>query len=361
MPVHQWAVLGAETNIDIALSPKGNGAITGQIADNLASGGNKRGTYATDFQTARINASDVASGVASFIGSGTSNSASGNYSAVVSGTGNDSTGSASFIGAGIYNTCAGDNASLLGGRYNTASSADSTVGGGYTNVASAIFSAVFGGQLNTASGTSSFIGGGQSNGASGNYSVISGGTGNSSFGIHSVVSGGSGNTAPGDYSVIPGGLAASTRQIYGRYSFASGNFTSSGDAQIGTNVLRLSTTDATPSILTADGNAAGSTNVSVLSDNFAYTVNATITARDTSTGDMASWIIKGAVKRGTGVATTALVGTPSIETIAQDAGASTWAVELIADTTLGAAEIRVTGEAATTIHWVCKFDTVEVG
>jgi hypothetical protein len=43
-----------------------------------------------------------------------------------------------------------------------------------------------------------------------------------------------------------------------------------------------------------------------------------------------------------------------------DAGATTWAAAVAADTTNGAARINVTGEAAHSLRWVCKLEAVEV-
>lgn len=211
-----------------------------------------------------------------------------------------------------------------------------------------------------ASGDFSIVSHGKNNTSSGIYS-ISGGDTNIASGISSVALGAN-NTASGDYSTIEGGNSATTRGLYGRKSYASGKLSVVGDAQLGSHPLRLATTDATVSILTADGSATPSvTNVSVLPANTAYTVVAHITARNTSTGDMASWKIEGAVKQGANAAATALVGTPAITTIAKDAGASTWVVAMVANTTRGSVEIQVTGVAATNIHWMCKLDTIEVG
>lgn len=241
VPVHSLTAAGAETNIDVALIPKGTGAVLADIPDSTAAGGNKRGDQAVDWQTYRTSASHVASGA------------------------------------------------------------------------------------------------------------------------FSVLGGGAENITDGVSSVIPGGVQGTTRGLYGRYSYASGKFSVNGDAQIGRHILRIATTDSTPTRLPSNGISFASTTVPVLPDNHAYTISARIVARDIATGDSASWHIEGLVKRGSGAASTAIVGTPAKTTIAKDAGSAGWDVELIADTTLGAAEILVTGETGTTIHWVCKFDTVEVG
>ena len=70
----------AESNVDLVLKPKGNGAITAAIPDNGLTGGNKRGTYAVDLQLYRGKVTQVASGQYSFA-SGHSNTASGVASA----------------------------------------------------------------------------------------------------------------------------------------------------------------------------------------------------------------------------------------------------------------------------------------
>ena len=92
-PVHQLSVVGSETHIDMALSPKGEGALTAHSANNAVSGGNKRGQYAVDFQTSRSTASQVASGTRSSIGGGEQNTASGGYSRVGGGYANIASGS----------------------------------------------------------------------------------------------------------------------------------------------------------------------------------------------------------------------------------------------------------------------------
>ena len=70
----------AESNVDLVLRPKGNGAIVAAIPDNGLTGGNKRGTYAVDLQLYRGKVAQVASGQYSFA-SGHSNTASGVASA----------------------------------------------------------------------------------------------------------------------------------------------------------------------------------------------------------------------------------------------------------------------------------------
>jgi hypothetical protein len=95
----------------------------------------------------------------------------------------------------------------------------------------------------------------------------------------------------------------------------------------------LTTTDATATNLYTPTTASGS----------AYGYDGMVLARNTATGDTALWRCTWALKNvGAGGV---LVGSMSITAIAADAGASTW---LCAQ---NGARIRVTGQAATTIHW----------
>lgn len=301
VPVHNLTATGAETDIDVALVTKGTGALLVTVPDNAATGGNKRGSNTVDLQKSRTAASQVASGGNSVIGGGGGNTASGTYS-----------------------TVAGGNVNVAGVQY-------STVSGGYNNAAT--------------SGTG--------------YSVISGGQSNTVSGGHSVVSGGQSNAVSGTYSAIPGGLYGTDRGLSCRMVY--GGSTVLGSAQVATQVLTVLTANATPTVLTALGAAPSSTNVSVLPDNSVYAIKAHVSARDTTTNDVTVWEISAAVKRGATAATTAIVGIPVITRIAADLATATWAVEVIADTTLGAVEIRATGTATSTIRWVCRMDTVEVG
>lgn len=67
VPVHALSAAGAETNIDVAIVPKGSGGVAFQVADGTATAGNKRGARSLDAQTARQAANEVASGEGSAI------------------------------------------------------------------------------------------------------------------------------------------------------------------------------------------------------------------------------------------------------------------------------------------------------
>lgn len=305
VPVHAWEVSGAETDIDVALVPKGTGAITAAVADGTDVGGDKRGTYAVDLQ----------------------------------------------INRGFNNRVAGGNyAVLIGGYYNQAQGERAVCVGGGSNFSSGTGSVVVGGSANYSTGASSFLGGGYSNNARGDYSVSVGG----SF-----------NDADGNYSTIPGGHYAITRGIYGRFAYASGSFSSTkGQAQACTDILRFRTLNESPSILTTDNQSPVSgtdSNVTVIPDDHAYKVNAKVTAFSPSSGDTKEWEISALVVRGTGAGSVAFVGTPTVTSSYASTGSSAWICDIVVNTTRGSVEVEATGEASTTIHWVCELNTVEVG
>ena len=120
------------------------------------------------------------------------------------------------------------------------------------------------------------------------------------------------------------------------------------------------TTDATATVLTSDANAASGTNQVILPNNSAYYFKVRVIAGVTGGGNTKSWTLEGAIKRGSGVGTAAIVGTVTTNIVAADTGTSGWAVTATADTTNGGLAITVTGQASTTIRWVAKCETAEV-
>jgi hypothetical protein len=263
---------------------------------------------------------------------------------------------------------------VVGGGNNQATGSYSFIGGGgdagtaaNRNIASGDWSVVCGGTKNTASGIGSFVGGGGTNGssvfpntASNAGAVVVGGFSNSASGFGASVLGGNSNSANGAYSAVISGLGATNRGIAGALNFNASIASVAGDAQCGIYTLRKSTTDATPSIVTTDAGAAGTTNQVILPNNSAYYFKVSVIAGVTGAGNTKAWTLEGAIKRGAGVGTTAIVGTVTTTIVAADAGAATWTVTATADTTNGGLKITVTGQAATTIRWVAKAETAEM-
>ena len=317
-------------NVDLALSPKGTGALTAHVADSAATGGNKRGINAVDWQTKRTVATHVASG---------------NYSVIAGGYGNIS--------------------SLTYG----------TVGGGINNTASAQASTVAGGNANTASGAYNYIGGGQSNSNTAQYSVIAGGNNHTVSGDRGTVGGGEFNTASGQYAVVPGGAYAKA-ELYGKFAHASGQFAAQGDAQFGRMILRgVTTVHGSTTILTADGTGTATvTNTLVLGNNKVYYVSAQVVANAAVVGsasstaygtNMAVSSFNCLLKRVADAASTTMMSyslLPSFQWISTALSTpATMYCNIAADTTLGGLQIGVTGVANTNIHWVAVITTTEVG
>lgn len=313
------------SNIDVAIAPRGTGAIIAGVPDGTAVGGDKRGTNAVDLQTSRTDATRVASGNQSVVVGGTNNTASGVQSSVVTGTTNTASGQWSVVFSGSNCNASAQGAFVGTGSFLTASS-------GYAGVVS--------GASNTASGGSSFVGGGGE------------------------------NTASGSYATIPGGFQATTRSLYARMSYSSGMFAAAGDAQWGLHVLRRQTTDATLTVLTADANAPGAANIPVLPNTSLYGFRIRVTCIQSAgsagtVGDCKAWDVVGSIKRGAAAANTALLGTPTITVLGADTGLGadnvTGAIiSITADTTRGGINVNVTGEVNKTLRWVASVETTEV-
>lgn len=360
IPAARLLATNAATNVDAVISPKGTGSLLANLPDSAATGGNKRGTNAVDWQMIRSTNTMVASGSRSVIGGGSQNRASSQNSTVAGGLSNTASANYASIGGGQSNTASLQNTTVAGGNSNTAGGTGATVGGGQSNTASGTNDVVAGGTGNTtASGNfGQAVLGGYSNQANGNYAAVLGGLSNIASGTYSAVIGGQASEATGSNSVSSGHFST-TRGLSGAVAHASGRFAVIGDAQRSIYTLRRATTDATPTQLSADGSAPSAATRIVLPNNSTYSFQGQLSARS-SGGDAAAWRFTGTIERGASAATTALVGTPTITDTNAEAGASTWAIAISADTTNGALIITATGAAATNIRWVAQVETAEV-
>ena len=268
---------------------------------------------------------------------------------------------------------------VVGGGNNQATGSYSFIGGGgdagtaaNRNIASGAWSTVVGGIKNTASGPASFIGGGglydaqltpAPNSTSGASSVIVGGSGNTVISSYGMILGGRGNYVDGTMAAVIGGAYGSTRGITG-YTVFPGNYAALGNygvtaVQAALLVIAKQTTDATPTVLTSDGGAPATSNQVYLQSNSAYYFAGSVIAGVTGGGNTKAWTFDGAIKKGA-ANSIALVGTPTITSSYADAGASSWTIAITVNTTLDALTVTVTGQAATTIRWVCKIETTEM-
>jgi hypothetical protein len=309
VPVNSFEASGTQGNIDLALLPKGTGALTRHIADGATAGGNKRGIYAVDWQGLRVNEFDVASG---------------------------------------------DYGTVSGGRANSASQNYSTVSGGYNSSATDDYATVVGGWLNTASNNHS-VAGGYSSQASGWNSLAIADTGIAS-GQGAVVLGGDSSRADGYYSVGIG-YSADAKQRPSILCIGGQNRSASYqtlDHQTAIQCLGGLTADATAYQL------AGYKNTSTLYMNNldagnAYVFTAYVIGTDST--DTAAWEFKGVVRR-VGSASPTFVGTPSKSSVAATSGASTWDADIVISAG-NSFTIEVTGEAARTIIWTGSIWTTE--
>ena len=238
----------SSTNADLVIQPKGSGAIVAQLPDGTSTGGNKRGLNSVDLQTTRTNASQVASGRASFISSGERNTASGDYSSVL---------------------------------------------GGLSNI------------------------------ASGDYSTTIG----------------SGANAPN----------------YGEVAYASGIFSSAGDAQSSWLIYRGTTVGLTSQILYLDGTSETAS----LPDDTTWFVTCYYVARRTDANNESSGgKFEFVIDRNTGANTTAIAGS-IVETIVHEDDVN-WSITAISNTTYGGPQIIASGTGGKTINWVVYAHVVQV-
>ena len=290
------------------------------------------------------NARISAAGLYAFVGAGgnntlaTNNEANARSAAVVAGDTNTVSSSLGFIGAGSGNTVSGTHA---------------FIGAGLTNTASAVYSAVVAGSLNTASNQYAFVGAGTGNTAGGFYSFIGSGVNNAIGNVsYTSILGGSTNaisSTNADYSSILGGELGAT--FYrAEIAHASGRFTTTGDAQASTVVMRRSITVAAAATdLTLNGAAPIASNTLVLATDQAFQFTARVVAKEFTAGSTqcAWWNITGGIIRGATALSTTLVGANVIDTGNAGGNSAGWTCVAQANTTLGSLQILVSAPAGT--------------
>ena len=323
---------GGTTDQDAVISPKGDGAFQLTLATGDSTGGNKRGVNAVDLQiwptpVGKTSATAVASGTNSFT-AGFGSTASGAFGVA--------------IGRGA--TASGDDSFAFGSEAVASGPGDTTFGG--TGLFKILGGFEFHGDVTAETEHASL---GFDSPASGSFSATLGG-------LDSV--------ADGDYSWVLGGAQSSAHGIHGYGAFGAGGApgpTGAGKAQLGHLCCLIQTADATPTPMVSDGlsSAPSTTNQLILLDDASVGFHGYVLGRNGTTAS-SYWKFEGLIERGTGAASTALVGTVIPSLIAQDAGATTWAVAITADTTNGGLQITVTGAAATTISWIARIQTEEL-
>ena len=376
---------GGTSNVSSGVSS----AIAGGQSNTASSsysfiGGGKTNEAKTNSYAAVVGGlSNDATGTYSFVGGGQTNEASGDRSTVGGGINNDATNDMAVIAGGNGNDATGATSAICGGSYNDATGTSSFVGGGASNDASASHSTIAGGNNNTASQQYCFIGGGNGNTASGGTRItICGGDGNTaSGGSRSFIGGGESNTVSADYTTISGGMdnvadapystivggrRGDTRGTRGKIVFPACtdpvDSNTTGATQAALLVVGANTTDATTTTLRSDAASASATNQCVLENGgslYAFTI--TVVGRETSTGHYASIKFEGVIDKKDSSSNVTIRTTPTKTVLATNGDGSNWDAAVDADTTNQALRVKVTGEASTTIKWVAKIDTIELG
>jgi len=238
---------------------------------------------------------------------------------------------ANSVAIGSLAKASNSDALALGDRANSSATASSAIG----RQASAT------GNSSVSIGTSSAAS--TSNSVAISTSAIASGNGSISVGGYS--------TAGGDRGVSIGVGASSS--IVGKFAYSNG-----GIAFGGYFPMHQTTSDATPTALTTDGSAAGTTDQVILPNNSAYAFHGTIVARQQASAGTASaaWKVEGLIRREGSAGTTVLVN--SATTVLDNTPG--WGLALSADTTNGGLAITVTGAASTNIRWVATIHTSEV-
>lgn len=174
VPLASFQAAGNATNMDAVFAAKGSGATLAQEPDSGTTGGNKRGTYATDWQKYRGSSSQIAYGAWSTIAGGRNNSSTSQYS-FTAGYANTTTGNYA-VAIGYTNAASGNTAFAANGN-NTASGGYSAAFGRYS-VAQAEYSTVVGGWGHSRSREQSLSVGG--------YNTTYGGNGPNNTTVHNL-------------------------------------------------------------------------------------------------------------------------------------------------------------------------------
>lgn len=247
--------------------------------------------------------------------------------------------------SGHAGTAIGDNATASGTRgvafqYSTASGVNGFAGVG--THASATYGAI-GQQSVTLS---------QLGIASGNNSALLGGSNNTSSGVQSTAIGGEVNTAAGEASYAYGKRAKATE--IGKYAYGHQLSGTVGATQGGMMILAAATTDATPTILRSNNNAASALNQIVAASDTCITFHGTLVAMQNGAQAYGGFKVEGLLVNDGGTTTLAASTVTAIQ------NSSGWTVALSADNTNNALAITCTGEASHNIRWVANISTSEV-
>ena len=195
------------------------------------------------------------------------------------------------------------------------------------------------------------VGGGRNNTASGYYATVGGGRQNTASGIYATVGGGSGNTASSNFATVGGGLSALADR-YGQTANASGNFSTQGDAQAVSFVMRNTTSGATTANLKLDGITV---NLTIPSGKLLSGI-INISGIDSTGAEVLNYIKQFSIKNVGGTTTLvhqAVIGTNHRDNAALDAVIS-------ADNVNDCLQVACTGRAGFNFRWVAVVTGLEI-
>lgn len=326
--------------------------------------GNGTSTYgAQGIQSIAIGANSTASG-ASAVAIGPLTSATGTFSSAIGGNsaaqGSQAvTGSGAVALGGSYASGADSFAAAVANNTSTyGATAANNISLGYLSKSTGTATTAIGYTANSSGTYTTAIGYGAV--ASGSNAVAIGGWwsyGAPTASYQSTIAIGDGVTADANFATALGN-AAITNGVIGKYAYSNGRFSANGDSQLGTYVLRRSTTGTTSAGFTVDNTVPSTTDHIILPNNTAFAFSGMVVARQQASGgtQSAAWKIEGLIRREGSAGTTTLVNS-AITVISNAPG---WSLSASASTTFGSLILTVTGAAATNIRWVATVQTSEV-
>lgn len=196
------------------------------------------------------------------------------------------------------------------------------------------------------------------------------GSGHYMHGLSHQFAFGSANRAMRTCAVVLGANAVSLAHY--TQTYASGAFASEGDCQNERYVLRAVTTNATTAELLSDGSGTANSQTNRVALQWGYDLGTSpkqsnvafayeglvIARRNGGASETAAWKIQGLIVKD--ATTVSFVGTPTLTQIGASTGATSWALNVSADTGTNCLLIQGTGEAGKTIRWAANINLIRV-
>ena len=181
------------------------------------------------------------------------------------------------------------------------------------------------------------------------YSAIVNGRDNVVEGGYSIASGMNNKTLYGTTRLF--GIDGMAKNPYCDI-FSTGKLDVQGDNQLVRTILKGITNDATPTVITLNGQAASINTMYNLPLNTAYAIKGVVIGKSSS--NTGCWEIKGLVFRDGGGSSVVGVSVTPINAV------SGWNVELINSGSLNTFAVRVTGGALKKVKWIANIELTEI-